>query len=165
MKSQIFYRFLCVIVLACVAKIVPAQNATIHLFPDTLSASEIKTVVKDVENNSRNYDSVVHLIKAKAFKHYHSDLDETYTVHNVLNSFNYAVALFDAQQPAYTQRNARQQRKANRKLARRYRPVAAEVPAHAHILNGRGLKNGALHGSCCMCKWPICRPVSSGQTL
>ena len=104
MKSQIFYRFLCLIVLTCIAKIVPAQNATIHLFPDTLSASEIKAVVKDVENNSRNYDSVLHLIKAKAFKHYHSDLDETYTVHNVLNSFNYAVALFDAQQPAYTQR-------------------------------------------------------------
>ncbi|MCX6300279.1 MAG: hypothetical protein NTY72_14440 [Bacteroidetes bacterium] len=99
MKYPFFSRTIFAGLLMVITKFVSAQNDNIHLFPDTLSATEIKAVVKEVENTSRNYDSIAHLIKAKAFKHYHSDLDETYTIHNVLQSFNYAVALLDTYQP------------------------------------------------------------------
>ena len=104
MKQLIFNRIIFSCLFIVFVKIVPAQNGTIHLFPDTLSEAEKKSIIKEVENTSRNYDSIVHLIKAKAFKHYHSDLDETYTIHNVLNSFNYAVALLDSYQPGNHQR-------------------------------------------------------------
>lgn len=100
MKPIFFNRIVFLGLLLVIAKIVPAQNDKVHLFPDTLTANEIKSVIKEVENTSKNYDSTAHLIKAKAFKHYHSDLDETYTIHNILQSFNYAVALLDSYQPA-----------------------------------------------------------------
>lgn len=104
MKSLFIHRILCLGMFLFVAKQMPAQLGNVHLFPNTSTESEIKSVQKEVENFNRNYDSSLHMIKAKAFKHYHSDLDDTYTIHNVLQSFNYAVALLDSYQPANYQR-------------------------------------------------------------
>lgn len=81
-----------------------AQNSFIKVFPHPISETEQKNVLKEIETFNRNYDSTVHLVKARASKHYHSDLDETYTIHHVLQSFNYAVALFDSDVPAYQKR-------------------------------------------------------------
>jgi hypothetical protein len=77
-----------------------AQSKTPRLFPHPLTAIESNNRLKEIENFDRNYDEKIHMIKAKASKHYHSDLDETYTIHHVLQSFNYCLALLDSHIPS-----------------------------------------------------------------
>jgi hypothetical protein len=89
-------KFLIVISLLFIAKVVAAQDRNSILVPKKPTDKEIGVILKEIERVEKNYDPAVHLVWTSAGSHYHSDLEKPERVHSIKPSLDYAVLLLDS---------------------------------------------------------------------